>query len=378
MLPNNYMLIGIDASRANQNQKTGVGWYSHYLIQELKKNIPENVRVVLYTDKSLQGELANLPKNWQVKVLKWLPQRLWTQIRLSWEMLFHRPDVLFIPAHVFPIIHPKKTVMTIHDIAAIRFPEAYNKFECWYSIWSAKYAVKKLWKVITPTNFTKKELQDVFKIKGDNIKVIYHGYNKKYEQIYNGVVNKQILDKYKLNKPFIMTIGRLEEKKNTVNIIKSFAKIKNNLGLNFQDLKLVLVGSHGYGYLKIKEIIKKSLYKKDIIILGWVEENDLSILLKNAEVFVFPSLYEGFGLPILEAMASGIPVVSSNINSLKEVGGEAIIYINSSEVEDISQAILNLLQNKDLRLLKIKQGYERVKHFSWEKCAKETLKLLLT
>ena len=143
------MIIGIDASRANEEQKTGVGWYAWHVIQELKHltTLPLNhtttrqpLRVVLYTNKPLMGDLAVLPEGWSEKVLQWFPGRLWTQIRLSFEMLVNPPDVLFIPAHVFPIIHPKKTVMTVHDIAAIKFPESYNWFERWYSVWSAKFA----------------------------------------------------------------------------------------------------------------------------------------------------------------------------------------------------------------------------------------------
>ncbi|MEK7065054.1 MAG: hypothetical protein AAB963_01275, partial [Patescibacteria group bacterium] len=154
------MLIGIDASRANEIQKTGVGWYAYFLIQEMKHLSTlalehfstqggvgaKALQFVLYTREPLRGELAKLPENWTVKVLGWAPKRLWTQVRLSWEMLWRAPDVLFVPAHVFPIIHPKKTVMTIHDVAAIKFPKSYGWFERWYSVWSARVALKKLWK----------------------------------------------------------------------------------------------------------------------------------------------------------------------------------------------------------------------------------------
>src|SRR3989338_7400368 len=185
------MIIGIDASRANNEQKTGVGWYAYHLIQELKKTnsqfpIP-NYRVVLYSDRPLEGELAHLPEHWESKVLRWPPKRLWTQMRLSWEMLVRPPDVLFIPAHVFPIIHPKKTVMTVHDVAAVRFPETYNWFELWYTIWSAKTALKKLWKIIVPSEFTKTELSAMSADKNSqNVVVIPHGYD---EKIQNGTEN---------------------------------------------------------------------------------------------------------------------------------------------------------------------------------------------
>ena len=203
------MLIGIDASRANEDEKTGVGWYAWHLIEELKRmehgtlNTEQPARFVLYTLEPLKGELANLPENWTQKVLKWPLKRFWTQIRLSWEMSVNPPDVLFIPAHVFPIIHPKKTVMTVHDTAALRFPKSYNWFERWYTLWSARYAVRKLWKVIVPSHFVKKELLEYIGDKryeiGDRekITVIPHGYDERYERYEMGDKRlEEILKKY--------------------------------------------------------------------------------------------------------------------------------------------------------------------------------------
>jgi len=383
------MIIGIDASRANHQERTGVEEYSFQIIQHLKKITPDNIRVVLYTDKPLQGELANLPENWSVKVLDWPPRRFWTQIRLSWEMLTNSPDVLFIPAHVFPIIHPRKTVMTIHDIAAVKFPESYSWFERWYTLCSSKQAVKKLWKVIVPSEFTKQELISNFQFPISNkIAVISHGYDREKFKLKTGDYSplappgregnfSTLLNKYKITQPFIISIGRLEEKKNTVKIIKSFENLKIVLKLKIKNLKLVLVGKPGFGYEKVKEAISNSQFKTDIVVPGWVDEEDLPKLLHTAEVFVFPSLYEGFGLPILEAFACGVPVVASKGNSLEEVGGDACEYVDAMNVEEISEAINKLLQNADFRMQNVKNGLERVKEFSWEKCAEETMKILL-
>jgi glycosyltransferase involved in cell wall biosynthesis len=368
------MIIGIDASRANEEKKTGVGWYAYHVIQEMKKITPDNIRVVLYTNKSLQGELADLPENWEEKVLGWKLGRLWTQVRLSWEMLLHAPDVLFIPAHVFPIIHPKKTVMTLHDIAAVRFPQAYNWFEKWYTLWSGRVALKKLWKVIAISNFTKSELNSEFGNKNlDKVRVIYLGFNKEYCKIKDDVNTKSVLNKYRIEKPFLFSIGRLETKKNTVNIVKAFEELR----VKGKELSLVLVGGKGYGYEEIRKVIDDSLFKNDIITPGWVENNDLPYLMSSAEGFVFPSLYEGFGIPILEAMACGIPVITSKGSSLQEVGGGACIYIDPQDINEISEAIIELTQDQELRDSKISKGLERVGEFSWEKCAKETLDVLL-
>ncbi|MBI5222158.1 MAG: glycosyltransferase family 4 protein [Candidatus Magasanikbacteria bacterium] len=391
------MLVGIDASRANEDQKTGVGWYAWHLVEELKHIITsshhhfitrEPVKVILYTREELKGELANLPDGWTQKVLKWPLRRLWTQVRLSWEMLFHPPDILFIPAHVFPIIHPPKTVMMVHDAAALRFPKSYNWFERWYTVWSAKHAVKKLWKVIVPSEFTKNELL-VISAKGgsasggsnqslvdEKIRVIPHGCGEGYKRYEIGDKRVgEVLKKYHIEKPFVLSVGRLEEKKNTARIIQSFNAVRQLSSITYH-LSLVLVGTVGHGYQKVEAAINNSSYKKDIKTLGYVSPDDLPYIMNAAEVFVCPSLYEGFGLPILEAMACGAPVIASRGNALEEVGGDACVYVDATNVDEIASAIKRLSRDQASRKQLIEKGLERVKGYSWEKSASETARLL--
>ncbi|PIZ95031.1 MAG: hypothetical protein COX81_01900 [Candidatus Magasanikbacteria bacterium CG_4_10_14_0_2_um_filter_37_12] len=379
------MIIGIDASRANHEYKTGVEWYAYFVIEELKKSSSnrkgvrdfENLEFVLYTDKPLQGKLAKLPDRWNEKVLRWPPKRFWTQIRMSWEMFRHPPDVLFIPAHVFPIIHPKKTVVTIHDIAATKFPESYNWFERWYSVWSAKFALKKLWKIIVPSHFTKNELTSVFDSQTSaDVDVVHHGYDKKYRKIENKIKIGEVLKKYGIEKPFLMTVGRLEEKKNTWHIIQAFENLRVRSPKS--EVRLILVGKPGYGYEKVQQAIENSKYKNDIITPGWVDEEDVPYIMNVAEVFVFPSLYEGFGIPILEAMACGTPVVTSCGSSLEEVGEDACVYVDPENIQDIAEAVVKLIENIEYRMSHVEKGIRRAENFSWEKCATETLNILLS
>ncbi|MFA6427056.1 MAG: glycosyltransferase family 1 protein [Candidatus Magasanikbacteria bacterium] len=378
------MIIGIDASRANGEQRTGVEEYAFRVITEMYNReqgigTTEEIEFVLYTDKPLQGELVELPENWTQKVLAWWPKRLWTQIRLSWEMFRNPPDVLFIPAHVMPLIHPKKTVAVIHDTAAIKFPESYNWFERWYSVWSARYALKRAWKVIVPSKFVKEELQnaDLRIQNNDKVFVVQHGYDEKYKKIEDEKGIEKVLKKYSIQKPFIMSVGRLEEKKNTTRIIQAFNKLKTTLGSETENLKLLLVGKPGYGYGEVRHTLSNSVFKHDIVTPGWVDEQDLPYLLNAAEVFVFPSLYEGFGLPVLESMACGTPVVASKGNSLEEVGGDACVYVDPMSVEDIARGVSEAMQNAECRMQNVNRGLERVKDFSWEKCARETLEILM-
>ena len=364
------MVIGIDASRANHTQKTGVEWYAWHTIEHLKHIIPDTVRVVLYTDTPLQGDLAVLPKHWEEKVLRWPPKRLWTQIRLSMEMLMHAPDVLWIPAHVFPLIHPKKTVMTVHDIAACTFKESYSVFEAWYSTYIPKKALKKLWKIIVPSQFTKEELIEKFSPKKtDHISVLHHGYNEAYNQKDEKSGN-DVAKKYGIGTEYILSVGRLEQKKNTVRMIKAFTLYKDTH--KHDKIKFVLIGKPGYGYEKVREAIEKSPYKKDIYELGWVNDTDLIACMKTAKVFLFPSLYEGFGIPVLEAQASGTIVVAGKGSSLEEVGKDGAIYVDVKKETDIAKGIETALHNREKQEECRQKGFLNIQQFSWATCAKET------
>lgn len=365
------MILGIDASRANRGQKTGVEWYAWHTIQEMKKIMPESVRVVLYTDTPLTGVLADVPKHWSVKILRWPLGRLWTQVRLSLEMLLSPPDVLWVPAHVFPIIHPTKTVMTVHDVAALRFPESYSRFDRWYTLWSARMALKKLWRVIVPSEFTKKELGTM----GDtsNVQVIRHGYDRQYRQI-EAAACASILQKYGITYPFFLSVGRLEEKKNTRRIIEAFNAFSSRTDKKYS---LVLIGQPGYGYEAVQSAIQQSPYRERIISPGWVDARDIMYLMNATALFLFPSLYEGFGLPILESLACGTPVVAGRGSSLEEVGGDACLYVDPQSVEDIVRGMTSVLNGTIHTDRRRVIGLQRVEQYSWSTAAQATLGSLL-
>ncbi len=368
------MVIGIDASRANNAQKTGVEWYAFFLIEELKKQVPSDVQVVLYSEKPLEGKLAKLPANWSSRVLHWPPRRFWTQIRLSYEMLVRAPDVLFIPAHVFPFIHPKKTVMTVHDVAALRFPNSYNWFERWYSLWSATYALKHLWTVIVPSEFTKNELKALLNKNQDHVEVVHHGFDQTLKEKKSEAQIAEILTKYNIRKPFLLSIGRIEEKKNTTTTVRAFEMLRQNY--SHENLQLVLIGKPGYGSEKVEEAIHMSRLVNDIIHPGYVEQADMSAIFQSAEALIFPSLYEGFGIPVLEAFAAGVPVVTSKNTSTKEIAGDAAVLVDPQDIKDICDAIEWLLTTAEAKQKLIAKGQLRLKDFSWEKCARETWNIL--
>lgn len=361
------MIIGIEASHANKPQRTGVENYCWHIIRELKKQIPSSVRVILYSNAPLAGELGVLPANWEAKILKWPLKKLWSQFRLSAGLLFHPPDVYFAPGQLIPFFCPARVVATIHDSAFLAYPEAYHFWGRQYLKWMNKKIIKKAALIITPSAFSKNELKKFYKISGSNVAVIPEAYDA---AVFKVKKDESILNKYNLSRPFIMSLGRLEEKKNTGGIIKAFEILKNDPQNN--NLKLLLAGTPGVGYEKIAQAIVSSEFKTDISAPGWINEEDAAGLLNLAEAFVFPSYYEGFGLPVLEAMACGCPVAASKNNSLEEVGGDAALYADPADAGEIAAATGKLLHDDNLRIEKINKGLERVKLFSWERAARAT------
>jgi len=368
------MIIGIDASRANKQVKTGTEWYSYNLILELAKIDHEN-KYWLYSPDKLKGKLAQLPENFKEKVLSWPPKKLWTMARLSFEMKKNPPDLLFVPAHIIPLASPKKTITTICDIGFVSNKELYSQKEIKYHNFGLKQAIKKATLILTISKFTKEEMVKFCKIDPNRIKVIYLGFSQNdYRKIEDQKKIKQIKNKYKLPDNYLFYTGRLNLKKNIPNLIKAFKQVIDDN--KFKDYKLVMAGVPENGYEVIKEEIKLQGIRDKIIELGWTKEEDLPYLMNGAKLFVFPSNYEGFGIPPLEAMACGTPVVSSNAASLPEVCGNAALLFDPKNVDQMAEKIKLGLSDENLRHDLIQKGFLQIRKFSWEKCAKETLDAL--
>ncbi len=381
------MIIGIDASRANKPQKTGVEWYSYHLIEEFKKMAPRH-QYFLYTNQSLTGALAQCPSNFKEIRLKWPIPRSWTIGRLSWEMKFgkYRPDVLFVPAHTLPLLNPKKSVVTIHDIGFEHFPAAYHWADKLYHKLIIQIIKRSATTIITPSQFTKDDIIRTYGLAPEKISVVHNGYDSTHYRQFTPeerVTARQTLkDKYHLDTPFILFIGRLELKKNIPRLVAAFAQFKARRPAATH--KLVLIGAPGLTFHLVAKQIKKFKLEKDIIMPGWVGDDDLPIFLNAAELFVFPSLFEGFGIPVLEAMACGCPVICSNTTSLPEVAGDSALMFDPADTEAITGAMESLLvasasdpaAAENPRQALITRGLTRAQQFSWAKTARQILTIL--
>lgn len=400
------MIIGIDASRANRKLKTGTEWYSFFLIKNLAEIDSAN-KYWLYLDTPPTPELAAAIKNnpnFTFRYLKWPFKSFWTLGRLSLEMIFRRPDVLFVPAHTLPLFSPRKTINTIHDIAFVREQNLYfsqkvktdhaftrplinffvklitfGKYSSEsvdYLYWSTAFALKHAEKIITVSEFTKSEILNLYpKTKTEKITVVHNGYdNNLFRPINDEQKTQSILDKYGIAKPFFLYVGRLEKKKNTPAMIEALAIARGN-NPEIKE-KLVLIGKAGFGFDEVKYAIEEFNLNSEVCIPGWVEEMDLPYIYNAASAFIFPSKHEGFGIPVLESMACGLPTIASDLAVLREIAADAILYFDQNNKRSIANAMVKIVKDENLRQELRAKGFAQSQKFSWRKCAAETLQVI--
>ncbi len=359
------MIIGIEAERANNPVKTGVEHYAKQLILHLAKIDREN-NYVLYLRTSPEAWFLNLPKNFRVKVM-WFPV-FWTQARLSIELFFNPVDRLFVPASALPLIHPKRSVVTIHDLGWKYFPQSFTWFMRNYLEWSTSFAVSKASKIIAVSESTRRDIIRFYKVDKQKIEVVHHGYDAKISNFQFPISNHNI----KFPQKYILFLSTLQPRKNLEGLMEAFKLLKQEHPEI--EHKLVVVGKAGWKFEKILMDIERN---KDIVIyLNYISDEERLVVLGKADLLVLPSFYEGFGMQILEAFAVNVPVATSKVSSMPEVAGEAAVYFDPHNIQDIKKALASIIFDKSLaENLKLK-GQERLKLFSWEKCATQTLQVI--
>ncbi|MBI3952838.1 MAG: glycosyltransferase family 4 protein [Candidatus Doudnabacteria bacterium] len=363
------MRIGLEAERANLPNPTGVERYAAELIRNLAKLDSKN-QYVLYFRTKPQDWFKNLGPNFKLRIIPF--PKFWTQLRISWEMIIHPVDVLSILASALPIQHPKNSVVTVHDIAFEFFPEAFTWFMRNYQIWSSRYAVRCAVKIVTPSESTRQDLIKHYKADPNKVVVIPLAADRSFMPIpYDRV--QPMLDKFRLvYKKYILFVGTLQPRKNIIRLIDAFIKLKKE---NRIEEKLVLTGGKGWLWEPIMKKISEAGLSGDVVHLGYVDNNDLPALYNGAVLLTLPALYEGFGLPPLEAMQCGTPVVVSNISSLPEVVGDAGKLVDPNSVDSIAEGLLEVLSDGKLRGEMGERGIRQAGKFTWQETARKTLAL---
>ena len=361
------MVIGIDASRAAKNEKTGTENYSYSLIKAIARADREN-RYVLYFNKPPQFFDISQP-NISTRVIS--APRFWTQGRLAFECLIKPPEILFLPAHTIPVIRRPilKTVVTIHDLGAEFLAEYHQWPQKIYLNWSTEFAAKTATHLIAVSNFTKKDLIRALKVPASRISVVYEGVDGKVFYPRPDWEVKQVKSNWGIGKDYFLYVGTIQPRKNLVRLIEGFSKA------NLKHYDLVIAGSPGWLYGDIYEAPKKFGVDLNVKFVDYIPSKDLPTLYSGALALLFPSLYEGFGLPILEAFACSCPVVTSKVTATVEVASNAAILVDPFKVEEITRAISRIASSQELRKKLIEKGKKRVGDYSWEKTAKETIKV---
>ncbi|MEO6509318.1 MAG: glycosyltransferase family 1 protein [Patescibacteria group bacterium] len=363
------MIIGVDGNDANVTEQVGVSVYTRNLLEYFQKVADKERQFTVFLR---QPPVSILPKEtefFKYQVVK--AKIFWSQIFLPLSLYFkNKVNVFFSPAHYSPRFCPVPTVVTIHDLAYFYYPDEFLKKDLFKLQKWTKYSIEKAKKVIAVSKTTKKDLTKFYNLSDSKITVVYNGYEKTL--LKDKLQPRFPLITYDLKpQQYILYVGTLQPRKNIQVLIQAFKKFyaKN------PTFRLMLVGKKGWLYEHIFEEVTLLNLENAVTFTGYIPDNEVTELYKHAYCYVLPSLYEGFGIPVLEAMSHSCPVISSFASSLSEVGGEAAIYFDPENVNGLVDD-LESLKNEKLRDELIQKGQERIKLFSWEKCAKETLDVI--
>ncbi len=365
--------IAIDIREAG-HEKTGKGWYTYNLVHSLLK-IDSHNEYIFYTDQNKNpfkefknAHIRTIPGKslmWHFNVIKDLKKTFANGLPF---------DLFFAPtSYIIPCFAPKnlRVIITVHDLVAFLFPSTHNTKAVIIERLTLKKALKKAAKVFVVSQNTENDLLTRFQYPKEKIHEVPCAPADFYKEEISEKELTTFKKKHKLPDRFILAVGTLEPRKNFSTLIKSFVIIKRRN----PDCKLVIVGKKGWKYSAIEDALKKYQLENDVIFPGYLEDDELRKTYHLASVFVFPSLYEGFGIPPLEAMSCGCPVVSSNVASLPEVIGDSGLLIDPKNAHKWADAVCSLLDNEQTRNMLIERGKRRAEKFSWENSAKIALEV---
>ncbi len=374
------MKIGVDIRVLLDKNYSGVAGFTFNLLKNLIRIDKYNAYYFFYNSfsskidlvefKNINNNLQIIKTNYPNKIFNYFFQKIFNYPKLDKVVggctVFYCPHINFSS-----FSSNSKNIITIHDLSFLRYKEFFSQRKnFWHRAINIKKNIKKFDKIIAVSHNTKNDLVELLKVPSEKIEVIYPGLPElKFD---SNLSPDYLLEKYNINKDYVLYLGNIEPRKNINTLISAY----NLLRASGQDVSLVLAGGWGWKTKKIKQKWQESPYKKDIIFTGYVRDEVKPLLYQKARVFAYPSFYEGFGFPPLEAMSFGLPVVSSNVSSLPEVLGDSALYINPDRPEELSEALKNVLQDQDLRQRLINSGYNQIKKFSWEKTSQDYLKII--
>lgn len=369
-------VIGIDASRAVRaaSQRTGTELYSRELIRHLalrlaQRTPPATLR--LYSDSPPDPGLLLAPATWRVMPFP----RLWTHLRLSVEMLRHPPDVLFVPAHVLPLWHPARSLVTVHDLGYLHFPDAHPPRQRRYLDWSTRWNARVATRVLADSQATAHDLTSLLGTSAAKVRIVNPGFESPHAVSLTQPA-ETIFQRYEIRPPYVLTVGTVQPRKNLARLAHAMAQVWATWQGPGPRPQLVLAGRPGWLSEDVLRAVTEAGLGDACRITGYVPEADLAVLLAKAALLAFPSLYEGFGFPILEAQAAGIPVLTSTTSSCPEVAGQGALLVDPLDVTAMAGGLHRLLVDETLRAGLVQQGRDNLRRFSWERAAQQVIDVL--
>jgi len=372
------MLIGLDASRTTVARRTGTENYALNLIRALLALRGDHHYRLYFRDRPPTG-LFPTGDAVERRVIPF--PRLWTHLRLSVEMARHPPDLLFVPAHVLPPIRPRRSLATVHDLGYRHFPQAHRPLDRLYLDLSTRWNARAATRVLADSEATKADLIREYGTPAGKIVVVHPGRDDSLRRVEDRAAIAAVKTKYGISRDYLLHIGTLHPRKNLACLVEAFATLNSKLKTQNSKLKthnpqLVIAGKKGWLYSEIFSRVKAMGLVDRVVFTGYVAGDDLPALLSGAQLFVFPSLHEGFGLPVVEAMSCGVPVVCSNTSSLPEVAGDAALLVDPLDTQALAAAMARLLTDESLRADLIARGFRQAERFSWPRAARQVMDLI--
>ncbi|HJX39283.1 MAG TPA: glycosyltransferase family 1 protein [Anaerolineae bacterium] len=369
------MRIGLDCSSAI-HQRAGIARYTRGIVSALARLGGEHRFVLVVAGREAGSDFAlELGENFLVRELP-ISQRLWTilwyrlQVPLPMELFTGAVDVFHSPDYVLPPLRRGKKVVTVHDLSFVRYPEGAEPSLRRYLSAAVPRAVKQADLVLADSECTRRDVIELLGAPPAKVEVVYPGVDEAFRPIEDAQALAGVREHYQLNRPFLLSVGTLEPRKNFIALLEAYAALR---GVDGFEHRLVIAGGKGWRYEGIFRRVEELSLEGDVSFLKYVPEQDLPALYCLADALVFPSVYEGFGLPPLEAMACGTPVVASDSSSLPEVIGDAGLMVPADDRDALAGAIRRLLEDGKLRGELVKKGLSRAGKFSWQKTGQDLL-----
>jgi len=361
--------VGLDGRTLASDEKSGVEYYVTNLVHALCR-LPDAPEIIAYTDRPIvDPEVAGAALSGSIRTSLIRARFGWLRAALPWRLWRDKVDLVHLPSTIIPPILPCPAVVTVHDLAWVRYPETYGKDDLRMQGLAVLQAATRARHIITVSESTAWDLRKRYPMAEGRITVVPLAVSDRFSPDGPSLSPSAFLGSERLGNGYLLYAGRLQPRKNLLRLLAAYAKLR----AEERAPPLVLAGALSPHAEELRAAAGKLGVERHVVFTGYVPDNQLPALYRSATVFVYPSLYEGFGLPVLEAMASGVPVVTSDVSATAEAAGDAAVLVDPESVDRLAWGISLLLTDRELRATMVRRGLARSREFTWEQTARTTL-----